>query len=75
MGSLWKVVLSPQRRDDLLEVPKAGDALMINGVAFDFSALPDGATVPAGGVPCERLVGPVERIAGELHLNLILPHR
>ncbi len=75
MGSLWKVVLSPQRRDDLLEVPKAGDALTINGVAFDFSALPDGATVPAGDVPCERLVGPVERIAGELHLNLILPHR
>lgn len=66
--------LSPQRRDDLLEVAKAGDALTINGVAFDFSALPDGATIPAGDVPCEWLVGPVERIAGDLHLTLILPH-
>ncbi len=66
--------LSPQRRDDVLEVTKAGDALTIDGVAFDFSALPDGATIPAGEVPCEWLVGPVERIAGELHLTLILPH-
>ncbi|MDE3874593.1 hypothetical protein CN138_29920 [Sinorhizobium meliloti] len=66
--------LSPQRRDDLLEVTKAGDALTINGVAFDFSVLPDGATIPAGAVPCEWLVGPVERIAGQLHLTLILPH-
>ncbi|MDW9839212.1 hypothetical protein GOB05_04305 [Sinorhizobium meliloti] len=66
--------LSPQRRDDLLEVTKAGDALTINGVAFDFSALPDGATMPAGEVPCEWLVGPVERVASELHLTLILPH-
>ncbi|MDW9573377.1 hypothetical protein GOA73_08310 [Sinorhizobium meliloti] len=66
--------LSPQRRDDVLEVTRAGDALTINGVAFDFSALPDGATVPAGEVPCEWLVGPVERIAGELHLAFILPH-
>ncbi|MDX0597821.1 hypothetical protein GOL30_04990 [Sinorhizobium medicae] len=69
-----KIDLSPQRRDDLLEVTKAGDALTINGMAFDFSALPDGATIPAGEVPCEWLVGPVERIAGELHLTLILPH-
>ncbi|RVQ02402.1 hypothetical protein [Sinorhizobium meliloti] len=69
-----KINLSPQRRDDLLEVTKAGDALTINSVAFDFSALPDGATIPAGEVPCEWLVGSVERIAGELHLTLILPH-
>lgn len=79
MVSFRKVVLmiidlSPQRRDDVLEVTKAGDALTIDGVAFDFSALPDGATIPAGEVPCEWLVGPVERIAGELHLTLILPH-
>ncbi|MDX0630287.1 hypothetical protein GOC91_29385 [Sinorhizobium medicae] len=66
--------LSPQRRDDLLKVTKSGDALTINGVQFDFSILPDGATIPAGEVPCEWLVGPVERTAGELHLTLILPH-
>ncbi|PLU08898.1 hypothetical protein [Sinorhizobium medicae] len=69
-----KIDLSPQRRDDLLTVTKAGDVFTVNGMAFDFSALPDGATIPAGEVPCEWLVGSVERTAGELHLTLILPH-
>ncbi|MQW73102.1 hypothetical protein GHK50_35225 [Sinorhizobium medicae] len=69
-----QIKFSPQRRDDLLTVTKAGDVFTINGVQFDFSILPDGATIPAGEVPCEWLVGPVERIAGELHLTLILPH-
>lgn len=68
------IKLSPQRRDDTLTVTKTGDVLTINGVAFDFSTLPDGATISVGEVPCEWLVGPVERIAGELHLTLILPH-
>jgi hypothetical protein len=69
-----KISLSPQRRDDALEVVKAGDTLTFNGASFDFSALPDGAAIPAGDVPCEWIAGPVERIAGELHLTLILPH-
>ncbi|MGZ2475908.1 hypothetical protein ACVI1N_004199 [Sinorhizobium medicae] len=37
-----KIDLSPQRRDDLLTVTKAGDVFTVNGMAFDFSALPDG---------------------------------
>ncbi|ASP83942.1 hypothetical protein CDO26_04455 [Sinorhizobium meliloti] len=69
-----KVSLSPQRRDDALEVVKAGDTLTFNGAPFDFSALPDGAAIPAGEIPCDWIAGPVERIAGELHLTLILPH-
>ncbi|UFX07260.1 hypothetical protein [Sinorhizobium meliloti] len=69
-----RINLSPQRRDDAIEVSKAGDILTINGAPFDFSSLPEGATIPAGDVPCEWLLGPVERIAGKLHLTLILPH-
>jgi hypothetical protein len=69
-----RINLAPQRRDDLLELTKVGDVFTINGVVFDFSTLPDGATIPAGEVPCEWLVGPVERVAGELQLTLILPH-
>ncbi|WP_085043868.1 hypothetical protein [Ensifer aridi] len=69
-----KINLTPQRRDDALEVARAGDVLTINGQAFDFSGLPDDATILAGEIPCEWIVGPVERIAGELHLTLILPH-
>ncbi|RVG94830.1 hypothetical protein CN221_14730 [Sinorhizobium meliloti] len=66
--------LSPQRRDDALNVAKAGDVLTINGAPFDFSALPDGAVIRAGEIPCDWIVGPVERVAGELRLTLILPH-
>lgn len=68
------ISLSPQRRDGALNVAKAGDVLTINGAPFDFSALPDGATIPVGAIPCEWIIGPVERVAGELHLTLILPH-
>lgn len=65
--------LSPQRRDDTLAISKQGDTLTINGAAFDFSVIPDGATLPASAVSCEYLTGDIERIAGVLHLTLLLP--
>jgi hypothetical protein len=68
------IKLSPQRRDDALTVIKDGDKLRINGDLFSFISLPDGATLPAGEVPCEWISGPVERIDGDLRLTLILPH-
>lgn len=69
------ISFSPQRRDDEMTVSKSGDALTINGEAFDFSSLPDGGTIPPQIVPCEWISGPVERVDGELLLTLILPHR
>jgi hypothetical protein len=69
-----RIKLQPQRRDDALSVYKSGDVLTINDEPFDFSSLPDGATIPEGEVPCEWIVGPVDRVDGELHLSLILPH-
>lgn len=66
------ISFSPQRRGDTLSVSKSGDVLTINGEAFDFSGLPDGATIE--DVPCEWIVGPVERIDGELRLKLLIPH-
>jgi len=68
-----KISLSPQRRDDTLVVSKAGDVLTINGVEFDFSVVPDGATLPAPAVNCPFIGGPVERVGGDLQLTLILP--
>ncbi len=68
------ISFSPMRRDDALSVVKSDDILTINGAVFDFSSLPDGATIPAGVVPCDWIIGPVERIAGALRLTLILPH-
>lgn len=69
-----RIVLCPQRHDDLLHVAKAGDILTINGDAFDFTGLPDGATIDAEMVPCAWIIGTVARIDGALHLTLLLPH-
>jgi hypothetical protein len=69
-----RISFSPQRRDDTLLVSRTGDVLILNGEAFDFSALPEGATIPAGAVPCQWIRGPVDRVDGELRLTLILPH-
>jgi len=69
-----KITLSPQRRDDTLEVIKAGDTLTINGVDYDFSVVPEGANLPKDAVDCTWLASDVERVDGVLHLTLILPH-
>jgi hypothetical protein len=69
-----KIIFSPQRRDEALTLHKTGDVLTINGEAYDFSALPDGATLPRAAIACTFIAGDVERINGILHIPLILPH-
>lgn len=68
------ITLSPMRCDGRLSLVRSGDMLSINGTEYDFSALPDGATLPRGAVTCDWLVSDVERIDGVIHLTLILPH-
>ena len=69
-----QINLKPQRRDDSLTVVKQGDVLVVNGTEFDFSAVPEGATLPADAIDSDLFSGPVERVGGELVLTLILPH-
>lgn len=69
-----QINLSPMRGDAPLTLSRLGDVLTIAGEAFDFSALPDGATLPRDAVACPWLASDVERIAGEIVLTLILPH-
>lgn len=69
-----KLLFSPQRRDDTLTLSKSGDALTINGVPYDFSQLPDGATLPREAIDCEWICGDVSRINGELVIPILLPH-
>ena len=68
--------LSPVRSDESLTVIKHGDTLEINGIKFDFSQLPDGASLPAEAIDFQWFEphSNVERIGGELRLSLILPH-
>lgn len=67
------IILSPQVRGDTLSAVRHGDTLTINGQAFDFSPLPDGATLPAEAIDCDYIVGSVERVDGQLCLTLLLP--
>ncbi len=69
-----RIRLSPQRRDDALVVSKTGDVLIINGEVFDFSVIPDGAMLPADAISTEYVTGGIERVSGDLHLTLMLPH-
>jgi hypothetical protein len=68
------IKLSPQRRDDTLEVVKAGQVLRINGEDFDFSPMPDGATLPRSAINSEWFAGDVEMIAGDLVVTLLFPN-
>lgn len=69
------ISFSPQRRDETLTLERtASDRIRINGELFNFGPLAEGDAIPAGDVPCDWIVGPIERIDGEIHLTLILPH-
>ena len=68
------ITLSPIRSDAALSLHRAGDVLTINGEALDLSAIPEGATLPAGAVACDWIAGPISRSGGVLHLTLLLPH-
>lgn len=65
---------SPQRSDNELTLAKTGDVLTINGEDFDFSPIPEGATLPAAAISSPFVVGDVTRDGNEISLTLILPH-
>lgn len=67
------VYLSAVFSDASVAVIRQGEALTINGHPFDFSQLPDGATLPLEAIDSPHFCGPVERIDGKLHIRLILP--
>lgn len=69
-----QITLSPMRRPDMLDLSRAGDTLTINGELFDFSILPEGASLPADAIDSDWFAGPVTRVDGALHVVLVLPH-
>lgn len=68
------IMFSPQRSDHPLTLARQGGALIINGVAYDFTPLPEGAVLPRAAVDCALLVSDVTRVDGILQLTLMLPH-
>ncbi|WP_434577524.1 hypothetical protein [Pseudomonas sp. Z1-6] len=69
-----RINLSPQRRDDTLEVIKDGDMLVINGEPFDFSKMGEGDTLPGSAIRSAWFVGDIDKVGGELVLTLLLPN-
>lgn len=65
---------SPIRSDRALEITKTGETLTINGIPYDFSQLPNGATLPREAINCQWVCGDVERTNGELIIPILLPH-
>lgn len=66
--------LSPTRSDKILSISKSADTLTINGVPYDFSQLPNGATLPREAINCEFIISDVNRVNGEIELTILLPH-
>lgn len=70
---MFKIDLSPQVRADSLVLGKQGEALVINGKRYDFSQLPEGATLPREAMDCELFASDVTRKGGDIELTLLLP--
>jgi hypothetical protein len=68
------IKLSPQRRDDTLQVTKLGNILTVNGEQFDFSRMVDGDTLPRTAISSEWFSSDVEMVNGQLVLTMILPN-
>ena len=68
------ITFSPVRMDASLALIVSGDNLTINGEAFDFAGVPNGATLPRAAISCDMIAGDVERDgSGVLTVPLILP--
>lgn len=68
------LVFSPVRCDDILDLSRAGDSLIINGDAYDFSDIPEGGCRDRSDVGCDWILSDVCRSGGQICLSLVLPH-
>lgn len=68
------IELSPilGNKEMLLDVE--GDKVYINGEEFDFTELPEGATLPSGAIDSDYFEGEVTRINGRLKMCIVMPH-
>ena len=69
-----KITFTPAREDSFITLARDGDALIVNGLRFDFADLPDGADLPAVAVQTPYITGTVTRADGQLSLTVRLPH-
>lgn len=71
---MMMIRFSPIRSDMALALECRGDVLLVNGVAQDFGALAEGAVLARDSIGGDWLASDVTRVAGVVHLTVILPH-
>lgn len=69
-----QIRFSPIRHEHAISLGKSRDILIINEEAFDFTVIPEGATLPRVAVNSPWLASDVERINGQICLTILLPH-
>ncbi|ANA49272.1 hypothetical protein PMW_147 [Pseudomonas phage phiPMW] len=62
------------RSDDPYTASVDGDKITIEGEVFDFTPLPEGATLPASAISSPRFFGSVSRHGGAIEVTLFSPH-
>ncbi|MFS2326344.1 hypothetical protein U2P60_13175 [Brucella sp. H1_1004] len=72
---MFKITFSPQVSEEHLLLSKAGDVLIINGDALDFSELPEGGEYPAEAIENDFIIGGVTRNGGEIKVTVLLPYQ
>lgn len=68
-----KISFSPIRSDRSLKLSKLGDVLIVNDVPYDFTELPEGASLPRQAVTGDWLASDVMRVDRTVQLTVILP--
>ncbi len=69
-----KIKLSPVQIDERLNASVRGDCLTLNGIEFNFEPLQEGELLPCAAIATNWLLGNIQRLNGEIHLTLRLPH-
>ena len=69
-----RLEFTPSRMKEEVVLERRGDSLVINGEAFDFAPLPEGAELSAEAIESDWFTGVVRREGGVLHLSVRLPH-
>lgn len=68
-----QIKLWPTRCDDVLEIEKRGETLIVNGEVFDFSPMTEGSTLPGAAITSKWFIGDMEKTGGEIRLAMFLP--
>jgi len=67
------IATSPARWPNPLTLTRAQDALIVNGLRFDFADLPEGGELPADAIDAPYISGTVKRTDGQITLTIRLP--